>query len=153
MLQKHQIIHFYSLILFFLLNFISMSNTETIPTFIAPWLSVRNSGKAVAFYKSAFEAVETYRLEDPDGNAVVKLSINGAEFWLSDSPSDTSSSETLGGGSIRMILTVADPDAVFAQALQAGATEVFPVGEEYGWRLGRLVDPFGLHWEIGRQIE
>ena len=130
-----------------------MTNTETIQTSIAPWLSVRNSGKAVAFYKSAFEAVETYRLEDPDGNAVVKLSINGAEFWLSDTPPGDSTPETLGGGTIRMILTVSDPDSFFAQALKAGATEVFPVGEEYGWRLGRLVDPFGLHWEIGRPVE
>ena len=130
-----------------------MTNTETIQTSIAPWLSVRNSGKAVAFYKSAFEAVETYRLEDPDGNAVVKLSINGAEFWLSDTPPGDSTPETLGGGNIRMILTVSDPDSFFAQALKAGATEVFPVGEEYGWRLGRLVDPFGLHWEIGRPVE
>jgi len=130
-----------------------MPNTETIPTSIAPWLSVRSSAKAVAFYKSAFGAVETYRLEDPDGNAVVKLSVGGAAFWLSDSPSDDTGTETVGGGSIRMILTVTDPDAVFAQALEAGATEVFPVGEEYGWRLGRLIDPFGLHWEIGRQLE
>ena len=129
-----------------------MTNTETIQTSIAPWLSVRNSSKAVAFYKSAFSAIETYRLEDPDGNAVVKLSVNGAEFWLSDSSSENTTPETLGGGSIRMILTVADPDAVFAQALEAGATEIFPVGEEHGWRLGRLVDPFGLHWEIGRQV-
>jgi PhnB protein len=130
-----------------------MSSPKTIPASIAPWLSVRSSVKAIEFYKSAFEAIETYRFEDPDGNAVVKLSINGAEFWLSDTPSNDTNHETLGGDSIRMILTIADPDAVFAQALQAGATEVFPVSEEHGWRLGRLVDPFGLHWEIGRQIE
>ncbi len=130
-----------------------MSNTETIPTSIAPWLSVRNSARAVEFYKSAFGAVETYRLEDPDGNAVVKLSVDGAEFWVSDGASDNSSPETLGGGSVRMILTVTDPDALFAQALKAGATEVFPVGKEYGWRLGRLVDPFGLNWEIGRPLQ
>jgi len=48
---------------------------------------------------------------------------------------------------------VADPDAVFRQARSAGATEVFPVGEEHGWRLGRVVDPFGHHWEIGRPLE
>ena len=142
--------------MFKLFNFIhsskfkfSMTSTETIPTSIAPWLTVRSSAKAVEFYTSAFGAMETYRLEDPDGNAVVKLSINGAEFWLSDS--DNSTDGVLGGGSIRMILTVTDPDAVFVQALKAGATEVFPVGEEHGWRLGRVVDPFGLHWEIGRQ--
>src|SRR5215471_3888098 len=126
--------------------------SETILTSIAPWLSVRSSAKAVSFYKSAFGAIETYRLEDPDGNAVVKLSVNGAEFWLSDSPSDDPSPETIGGGTIRMILTVPDPDTIFARALKAGAREVFPVGEEHGWRLGRLVDPFGLHWEIGRQV-
>jgi PhnB protein len=51
-----------------------------------------------------------------------------------------------------MILTVPNPDAVFARALKAGATEIFPVGEEHGWRLGRLADPFGLQWEIGHQI-
>jgi PhnB protein len=129
-----------------------MSNTETIPSSIAPWLSVRNSAKAVKFYKSAFGAIETYRLEDPNGNAVVKLSVDGAEFWLSDGSPDNSIPEMIGGGSIRMILTVTAPDALFAQALKAGATEVFPVGEEYGWRLGRLVDPFGLHWEIGRPL-
>ena|SRR5205809_5515176 len=129
-----------------------MNNTETITTSIAPWLSVRSTRKAVEFYKSAFNALETYRLEDPDGNAVVKLSVDGAEFWLSDTPSDNAGHETVGGDTIRMILTVADPDIVFAQALQAGATEVFPVGEEHGWRLGRIIDPFGLHWEIGKQI-
>ena len=126
--------------------------SETVRTAIAPWLSVNSSAKAVEFYKSAFNAIETYRMEDPDGNAVVKLSIDGAEFWLSDSPSD-SNSNPLGCGTIRMILTVENPDAVFAQALQAGATEVFPVGEEHEWRLGRLTDPFGLHWEIGKELQ
>jgi len=48
---------------------------------------------------------------------------------------------------------VADPDAVFAQALAAGASLVFPVTEEHGWRLGRVVDPFGHHWEIARMLE
>jgi PhnB protein len=51
-----------------------------------------------------------------------------------------------------MILTTAAPDALFDQALKAGATQIFPVGEEHGWRLGRLVDPFGLHWEIGHPL-
>ena len=129
-----------------------MTNTENIPTSIAPWLSVRSSVKAVEFYIAAFGAIETYRLEDPGGNAVVKLSVEGAEFWLSDSDSGNTEPEAVGGGSVRMILTVADPDAVFAQALKSGATEIFPVGEEYGWRLGRLIDPFGLHWEIGRPV-
>jgi len=121
---------------------------------IAPWLSVRNSAQAVEFYKSAFGATEVFRLEDSGGGVVARLSVNGAEFWLSDeSPEHANfSPQSLGGGSVRMILTVADPDTVFAQALKAGASEVFPVGEGYGWRLGRLVDPFGHHWEIGHPL-
>jgi PhnB protein len=71
---------------------------------------------------------------------------------LSDESPDSLSPESLGGGSVRMILTVADPDALFSQALKAGASEIFPVGEQHGWRLGRLVDPYGHHWEIGRPV-
>ena len=121
---------------------------------LAPWLSVRKSAQAVDFYKSAFGATEVLRLEDPDGNVVARLSIVGAEFWLGDeSPEHGNfSPESIGGSSARMILTVPDPDAVFARALAAGALEVFPVGEEHGWRLGRVVDPFGHHWEIGRPL-
>ncbi|HEX8677385.1 MAG TPA: VOC family protein, partial [Segetibacter sp.] len=103
---------------------------------------------------TAFEAIEVYKLEAPGGGLVVKLSVDGAKFWLSNKPSDDGSlsSEALGGGSVRMILTVPNPDALFARALEAGASQVFAVSEEYGWRLGRLVDPFGLHWEIGRPL-
>jgi PhnB protein len=109
-------------------------------------LSFRNAAQAVEFYKSAFGAIEVYRQEDPSGSVVSRLSIDGAEFWLSDDP------KALSSGSVRMILTVADPDGVFAQALAAGASEIFPVGEAHGWRVGRLVDPFGYHWEIGRPL-
>jgi PhnB protein len=125
----------------------------TIPTSLAPWLTVRNGVQAVDFYKTALGAIETYRLEDPDGGLVVRLSVNGAEFWVSDGSPGGAGPESLGGGSVRMVLTVADPDTVFARALAAGASEIFPVGEGHGWRLGRLADPFGLHWEIGRPIE
>ena len=122
-------------------------------TTIAPWLTVQNGAKAVAFYKAAFDATETYRLEIPDGGLVVKLSVNGAEFWLSgDSENEDSTIQSLGGDTIRMILTVNDPDILFKKALKAGASQIFPVGEEHGWRLGRLVDPFGLHWEIGHPV-
>ena len=123
-------------------------------TSIAPWLSVRNILKAIDFYNSAFGAVEVYRMEDTNGVLqVVRLSVDGAEFWLSEKPDhDSPGPEFVGGGSVRMILTVSNPDTLFDRALQAGASQIFPVGEEYGWRLGRLVDPFGLHWEIGRPI-
>ncbi|MGH2619748.1 MAG: VOC family protein [Anaerolineales bacterium] len=121
---------------------------------VAPMLSVRNGARAVEFYKAAFGAAEVHRLEDPGGSVVSRLSIDGAEFWLSDeSPEHGNfSPESLGGGSVRMILTVADPDAMFTKAVAAGAREVVAVEEAYGWRLGRVVDPFGHHWEIGRPL-
>jgi PhnB protein len=101
---------------------------------IAPWLSVRNGARAVEFYKAAFGAVESHRLEDPTGAVVAKLSVNGAVFWVSgESPENVNSGpEIVGGGTVRMVLIVPDPDAAFARALNAGASEIFPVGEEHG---------------------
>jgi PhnB protein len=126
----------------------------TVRCTIAPWLSVRRSAKAVEFYKAAFGAAEAFRIDAPDGGVVARLSVDGAEFWVGDeSPEHQNfSPETIGGGSVRMVLTVADPDRVFAQAVKAGAKAVHPVGEEHGWRVGRVVDPFGHHWEIGREL-
>jgi PhnB protein len=125
----------------------------SITTTIAPWLCVRGGARAVEFYKSALGAKELFRMGE--GNSVVaRLSVDGAEFWLSDeSPEDQNySPESLGGITIRIILTVADPDAMFTRAIKAGAKEVYPVGEEHDWRIGRVVDPFGHHWEIGRPL-
>ena len=116
---------------------------------IAPWLSIRGSLKALDFYKKAFGAVETHRMDVPDG-VIARLSIHGAEFWIAESSEDGVG--TLKNDSVRFILTVPDPDAMFVQAVLAGAREVYPVGEAHGWRLGRVVDPFGHHWEIGREL-
>ena len=60
--------------------------------------------------------------------------------------------DAVNGMSVRMILTVDDPDSVFARAVAAGATEVAPISEDYGWRIGRIADPFGHHWEIGKRL-
>ncbi|HMI50656.1 MAG TPA: VOC family protein [Candidatus Saccharimonadales bacterium] len=124
-----------------------------VATSIAPWLSVRDSARAVEFYKLGFGASEAFRMED-GGSVVARLAVGGAEFWVSEeSPEHGNfSPERLGGGTVRMILVVGDPDALFAQAIQAGATQVFPVGEEHGWRLGRVKDPFGHSWEICRPL-
>ena len=120
---------------------------------IAPWLSVRRSGEAVDFYKSAFGATEVYRL-DAGGGVIARLSVDGAEFWVADeSPQHQNfSPPSLGGGTVRMVLTVADPDGVFARAVAAGAAVVWPVRNEHGWRIGRIADPFGHHWEIGKPL-
>jgi PhnB protein len=123
-------------------------------TTVAPMLSVRNGARAVEFYQAAFGAVEVFRVEDPTGAVVARLSILGAEFWVADeSPAHQNfSPESLGGGTVRLILTVSDPDAMCARAVAAGAREVVPVKDEYGWRLGRVVDPYGHHWEIGHPL-
>jgi PhnB protein len=129
-------------------------NEPPVACTVAPFLSVRNGARAVEFYKSAFGAIEVFRIEAPDGAVVSRLSVDGSEFWLSDeSPEHGNfSPESLGGGSVRMVLTVPDPDAMFAKAIAAGALEVVAVKDDYGWRLGRVVDPFGHHWEIGRPL-
>ena len=120
-------------------------------TSIAPWLSVKNATEALAHYRAAFGAVELERLEDEAGDVVVaQLSIEGADFWIQTDPA--SSPAALNGRSVRMILTVEDPDAVFARAVAAGATEVEPIYEDHGWRIGRVADPSGHHWEIGRRL-
>jgi PhnB protein len=125
----------------------------SITTTIAPWLCVRGGARAVEFYKAAFGATELFLMGE-GYSVVARLSIQGAEFWLSDeSPEHHNySPESLGGITVRIILTVPDPDAVFARAVKAGAKEVYPVTEEHDWRIGRVVDPFGHHWEIGRPL-
>jgi PhnB protein len=121
---------------------------------IALWLTVRNSAQAVEFYKAAFGAVEVFRLGGPGEDVIARLSVGGAEFWVGDeSPQHFNfSPESLGGSTVRIIFTVADPDAVFAKAIEAGASQVYPVHDEHGWRLGRVADPYGHHWEIGRPL-
>jgi PhnB protein len=126
---------------------------EIVKTSIEPWLSVSNGGAAIAFYKAAFNATEVYRMEDPGGGLVVKLELAGAGFWISaEAGQQSTGMVNTAPASIKFIVTVNDPDTVFAQAKKAGATEVFPVGEDYGWRLGRITDPFGFDWEIGRPL-
>jgi PhnB protein len=61
-------------------------------------------------------------------------------------------SGVVGSTSVRMILSVEDPDAAYDRAVVAGATEVARVSEENGWRTGRVTDPFGYDWELNRQL-
>lgn len=117
-------------------------------------LSVRNGRAAVEFYQAAFGAVEEYRVGGTDDNEAVvsQLSVGDAWFWVADEspPHANFSPQSLGGGTVRMLLIAADPAATIARAVAAGAREVYPASEEHGWLLGRIEDPFGHHWEIGR---
>ena len=121
---------------------------------LSPILSVRNGAMAIDFYKTAFGATEIFRVDDGDA-VVAQLSVGRSNFWLADeSPEHKNfSPETLGGSTTRMVLLVDDPDAAFAQAVAAGAQVVWPVeGQPYQWRVGRVVDPFADHWEIGKPL-
>ena len=127
-------------------------NPQVTTANIAPWLSVADAERAVAYYAAAFGADVLERLEDESGRvAVAQLAIGEAIIWVQQD--EQMNPEILGGQSpVRMILTVIDPDAVFGQAIASGATEVSPINEEHGWRVGRIVDPFGHHWEIGKRV-
>ncbi len=122
---------------------------------VAPMLSVRNGARAIEFYKAAFAAEVRFRVDGEGGAVVAELSAGHSVFWLADeSPEHLNfSPESLGGSSVRMVMTVEDPDAAFERAVAAGAKVVWPVEDQpYGWRVGRIVDPFGHHWEIGKPL-
>jgi PhnB protein len=125
-------------------------------TAISPELSVRRGRAAVEFYKTAFGAIELHRVGgiDEHEDVVAQLSVEGASFWVSDesAPNRNFSPESLGGSTVRLLLVVDDPGAVVARAVAAGATEVVHVGEAHGWLVGRIEDPFGHHWEIGKPL-
>ncbi|MCW3093568.1 MAG: hypothetical protein JWP81_4637 [Ferruginibacter sp.] len=125
------------------------------PFIMVPTLSVRNGISAIEFYKKAFGAIELMSNISTDGQAVAELSINGARFVVADEAPeyDNYSPETLGGTAVRMGLQVANPDQVAEQAISAGAKEIYAVADQhYGYRLGRILDPFGHHWEIFRPL-
>jgi PhnB protein len=126
------------------------------PTEILAELAVRDGREAIAFYISAFGAVEAYRVGGTDEHpaVVAQLQIGEASFWVHDESPEhgTFSPQSVGGGTVRLLLVVEDPDAAMAQALAAGASEIRPITEEHRWRLGCVADPFGHHWEIGRPL-
>jgi len=122
---------------------------------LAPLLSVRRGKQALEFYKSAFGATELTKVESPDGEIVAELILGDSHFWIADESTANAnfSPETLKGGTVRMVLVVDNPDEVFDRAIASGATGVYPVADQrYGWRVGRLADPFGHHWEIGKPL-
>lgn len=134
-----------------------MADTAAPGTGVQVQLSVRRGRDAVAFYIEAFGARVLFRLDSgggDDGDMVAQLAVGGTQFWVEDeSPEHHNfSPETVGGATARLLLVVDDPGAVIARALAAGAREVYPVGDAHGWLLGRIVDPFGHHWEVGKPL-
>jgi PhnB protein len=120
-------------------------------TGIQPELWLERAGEAVAFYGRAFGARVLLRVGDGD-DIVAQLAVDDAVFWVSSASAGGPrfSPLELGGSTGRTLLVVDDPDAFQDRAVAAGASALAPVGDEHGWRLGRIADPFGHEWEIGR---
>ena len=118
---------------------------------IAPWLSVDDATKAVEFYRAAFGARLLSQVGGDDGGIqVAQLSIGGAIFWVQQDIDSFPDADR--PPSVRMILSVDDPDAALQRAIAAGATVVAPVHEDFGWRTGRFTDPSGHDWEVSKQL-
>jgi PhnB protein len=122
-------------------------------TGIQPELWVDHAAAAVAFYQQAFGASVLHLVGDGD-DLVAQLAVDDAAFWVSAASPDANrfSPAALGGGTGRTLLVADDPDGLFERAVTAGAVAVAPVTDEHGWRLGRIIDPFGREWEIGRPL-
>ena len=122
---------------------------------LTPFLTVKDARAVVEFYKKAFGATELSRQSTPTGQFIIKMSIDGERFYAVDENASAFnvSPTTLGGTSVRMSLIVEDPDAVADRAVAAGGRIVFPVADQpYGMRQGRVADPAGHHWLIGKPL-
>jgi PhnB protein len=119
-------------------------------TSIQPELWVENPREAVAFYEAAFGAVVLHRVGDGD-DIVAQLGVGEARFWVAGTSDEMGrlSPQAVGGATSRTLLVTDDPDDVVRGAVAAGATLTSAVADEHGWRLGRIVDPFGHEWEVG----
>lgn len=110
----------------------------------------------MAFYVDVFGAEIVYQVggTDDEPAIVAQLSLNGTSFWVSDEAPAIGnySPETLAGTTVKLLLVTDDPEAVHARAIAAGARDVGPVKQAHGWLIGRIVDPFGHVWEIGKPI-
>jgi PhnB protein len=122
-------------------------------TSIQPELWIDRAGQAVAFYTAAFGARLLHRVGDGD-EIVAQLAVGEAAFWVAAADPDAGrfSPQAIGGATSRILLVTDEPDAVVQRAVEAGATEKSAPRDEHGWRLGRIVDPFGHEWEIGKPI-
>jgi PhnB protein len=120
---------------------------------IQPELWVGAPREALAFYEAAFGATVIHQVGDGD-DIVAQLTVGDAAFWIAPPSSKMKRLDPLAvdGATGRLLLVVDEPDEVVRRAVSAGATETSPVAEEHGWRIGRIVDPFGHEWEIGKPV-
>ena len=125
---------------------------------VSPYLAVRGAAQAIEFYRAAFGAQERYRLPAPDGKSIghAELVIGNSIVMLSDEFPEYGKLSPLStkGTSVTLVLYVPDVDAMFKQAVEAGAKVIQPVENKfYGDRAGCLADPFGHEWMLMTHVE
>ena len=123
---------------------------------ITPHIVVRAAERAAAFYRDAFGAAEIDRIPTPDGRLMsVRLRIGDGWLHLSDEFPELGvlAPPSIGGTAVVLALDVADADAVFAQAIAAGAEVRQPLADMFwGDRHGQLADPFGHRWNVSQHL-
>src|SRR5881396_3744079 len=124
---------------------------------VSPYLAVDDAAKAIEYYKKAFGAEETVRMNGPDGRiGHAELKIGDSHLMLSDPfpQASTTPPKELGGTSASVFMYVEDVDAVVQQAVDAGATVTMEVADQFwGDRFGTVTDPFGHVWSVATHIE
>ena len=125
---------------------------------LSPYIAVKGARDAIAFYTQAFGADEQFRLQDPDSGHIghAEIQIGSNTIMISDEYPDFGalSPDSLGGSPVKLHLYVEDVDTVFARAIEAGATELRPLKDEfYGDRTGTVMDPFGHTWMLATRGE
>jgi len=123
---------------------------------LSPRLVIKGAAQALEFYREVFGAELTDRFDDQDGGIVhAGLRIGESTFSITEQSERWGSRGplSLGGSPVVLEVTCAT-DAVWAKAMAAGATEVFPLADHfYGARAGRFADPFGHLWIVTQAIE
>ena len=119
-------------------------------TTVTAYLCIKGAAKAIEFYKKAFDAQEKARMAGPDGMiGHASLQIGDATIYLCDEMMGNKAPTTLGGSPVTLMMYVKDADAVFKQAVAAGAKPRMPVADQFwGDRFGQVEDPFGHSWSI-----
>ncbi len=139
---------------------IPVTRSTPMPTTqVTPYLTVDAGSAALEFYRVAFGAEEVMRVvmnEDAGQLGHAEFRIGGTVFYLSDEFPEMGvvSPRSLGGTAVALHLAVDDVDAMFAAAIDAGATALAePADQPHGARHGTLIDPFGHRWMLSQQIE
>ena len=120
---------------------------------IQPELWVDAGESAVRFYEEAFGARRLHVVGVGE-DVVAQLAVDEAVFWIATAGAASGRlvPRASGGSTARVLLVVDDPAGLHARAVAAGAVEESPVDEGHGWLVGRVTDPWGHEWEIGRPL-